>query len=135
MMEPDLPRILVVDDEPFMRTTVKAMLRMVGRFFVQDAADGSQAMARVDEFHPHIIICDVSMTPMDGITFVRRLHEHPDLDRRSTAVIMLTSDSNETTILTAAKLQLAGYLVKPVSPKQLGGLVTAILRHLELLPA
>jgi two-component system chemotaxis response regulator CheY len=120
------PRILVVDDEDFMRATVKAMLRVIGRFVVEEAEDGSAALAMVAYFRPDLVLCDVSMVPMGGLEFVRRLRGHDNEACRGTRVIMLTSDANETTILTAAQLQLNGYLVKPVSPKRLGVLVRAV---------
>ena len=73
MSDREPPRILIVDDEPFMRTTVKAMLRMIGRFLVMDATDGTDALAKVSSFKPDLIICDIGMTPMGGIEFVDRL--------------------------------------------------------------
>ena len=132
MSDREPPRILIVDDEPFMRTTVKAMLRMIGRFLVMDATDGTDALAKVSSFKPDLIIFDIGMVPMGGIEFVDRLHEHDDIDRRQTAVIMLTADRNETTIMAATRLQLAGYLVKPVSSKKLGTLVNMVFQHLNL---
>jgi two-component system chemotaxis response regulator CheY len=112
-----------------MRKTVRAMLRMIGRFSVQEAEDGESALRKIDQFRPNLIICDVGMAPMGGIEFVERLHRLADTVLRATPVIMLTADRNETTIKTAARLQLAGYLVKPVSPKQLGALVNVVLKH------
>ena len=132
MSERELPRILVVDDEPFMRTTVKAMLRMVGRFKVLEAEDGTDALEKVGSFKPDLIICDIGMTPMGGIEFVDRLHAYDDIDRQQTAVIMLTEDRSVATIMAATRLHLAGYLVKPVSPKKLGTLVNMVLQHLNL---
>jgi two-component system, chemotaxis family, chemotaxis protein CheY len=130
--EPQLPRILIVDDEPFMRTTVRIMLRLVGRFKTEDATDGDAALAKVDSFRPNIVISDVGMLPTGGVEFVEKLHIHPDPTVRATPVILLTADRNEETVRTAARLNLAGYLVKPVSAKQLGNLVNAILHRLQL---
>jgi two-component system chemotaxis response regulator CheY len=131
MKEPQLPRILIVDDEPFMRTTVKAMLRLVGKFAMQDAWDGDSALEKVDAFRPDIIICDVGMVPTGGVEFVEKLHIHPDPAMREIPIIMLTADRNEETVLTAARLRLAGYLVKPVAARQLGNLLRAILSRRE----
>jgi DNA-binding NarL/FixJ family response regulator len=86
----------------------------------------------VDGFRPHIIICDIEMLPTGGIEFVEKLHGHADPALRGTPVIMLTADRNEATIQTAARLRLAGYLVKPVSSKQLTDLVRTALKRLGL---
>lgn len=132
MSDQELRRILVVDDEPFMRKTVKAMLRMIGRFTVEEAEDGMAALVKIGQFRPNLIICDVGMAPVGGIEFVERLHRLTDAVLRAAPVIMLTADRNEATIKTAARLKLAGYLVKPVSPKQLGVLVNAVIRQLDM---
>jgi len=121
-------RILVVDDESFMRSTVRLMLRVVGRFIVEEAADGAAALAALAVFRPDLVLCDVDMLPMGGIEFVEKLRYHTDHAQRGTRVIMLTADAKEATILTAARLQLNGYLLKPVSPKQLGALIHNVLK-------
>jgi len=120
-------RILVVDDERFMRTTIKSMLRAAGDFYVDEAADGAAALATIDVFRPHLVLCDVAMSPMGGIEFVERLRRHTDEARRATRVIMLTANANEETVRFAKRLQLDGYLLKPVSSKQLGALVRDVI--------
>jgi len=121
------PRILVVDDESFMRMTVRSMLRVIGRFNVEEAADGAAALATLAVFRPDLVLCDIGMAPMGGIEFVEKLRRDHDEARRATRVIMLTADANEATILTVVRLRLVGYLLKPVSPKQLGALVRGVL--------
>jgi two-component system, chemotaxis family, chemotaxis protein CheY len=125
------PRILLVDDEAFMRRTARSMLRATGRFIVEEAADGAAALALLAWFLPDLVLCDVGMLPMSGMEFVERLRCHTDHTQRGTRVIMLTADANEATILSAAQLQLSGYLLKPVSPKQLGALVRRALNLQE----
>jgi CheY-like chemotaxis protein len=120
-------RILVVDDERFMRTTIKSMLRAAGYFNVDEAADGAAALSTIDVFRPHLVLCDVAMSPMGGIEFVEKLRCHTDEARRGTRVIMLTANANEETVHLAKRLQLDGYLLKPVSSKQLGALVGTVL--------
>lgn len=129
MKDVEPPRILIVDDEPFMRATIREMLRLVGRYTTQEAGDGDAALARVDSFRPDIVICDLEMMPTGGIEFVEKLHMHSDAGARATPVIMLTADRSESTVRTAARLGLAGYLVKPVASKQLGTLINAILQR------
>jgi CheY-like chemotaxis protein len=121
-------KVLIVDDEAFMRRTIKAMLRVVGRFLVEEADDGDAALALLPTFRPDIVLCDIQMPRVDGLQFVRQLRDHREGDLRETPVLMLTVSADEATILDAARLQLSGYLVKPVSPKLLGSHISAIVR-------
>lgn len=120
MSNPKTPRILIVDDERFMRTTVKQMLRLIGQFTFEEAGDGAAALLAVAGFKPDLVICDNGMAPMSGLEFLDKLRDHDDEALRRTPVIMLTGDAKEGTLLDAARMQVSGYLVKPVSPKQLG---------------
>jgi two-component system chemotaxis response regulator CheY len=120
MNNPQLRRILIVDDEPFMRATVKQMLRLSGQFTFEEAGDGAAALNAVAEFKPDLVICDNGMVPMTGLDFLKKLRAHEDEALRRTLVIMLTADAKEETLLGAARLKVSGYLVKPVSPKKLG---------------
>ncbi|HXA24304.1 MAG TPA: response regulator [Acetobacteraceae bacterium] len=121
-------KVLIVDDEPFMRRTIKAMLRVVGRFLVEEADDGDAALALLPTFRPDIVLCDIQMPRVDGLQFVRQLRNHREGDLRETPVLMLTVSADEATILDATRLKVSGYLVKPVSPKLLGSHISAIVR-------
>jgi two-component system, chemotaxis family, chemotaxis protein CheY len=112
----DLRKVLVVDDEPFMRRTIKAVLRMAGKFLVEEADDGDAALALLPTFKPDIVLCDVQM-----------LRGHREAALRDTPVIMLTGNPDEATVLNATRLKVSGYLVKPVSPKQLAARIEAAL--------
>ena len=90
----------MVDDEPFMRRTIKAVLRMAGKFLVEEADDGDAALA---------------LNP----TFVEQLRRHREASLRDIPSIMLTVNADEATVLNASRLKVSSYLVKPVSPKQL----------------
>jgi two-component system, chemotaxis family, chemotaxis protein CheY len=122
----DALKVLIVDDEPFMRRTIKVMLRVVGRFLVEEADDGASALDLVATFEPDLVLCDIRMPGMSGLQFVEQLRTHPLETLRNTPVLMLTVDAGEATILDAARLKVSGYLVKPVSPKQLGRHINAI---------
>ncbi len=59
--EAKVRKVLVVDDEPFMRRMIKAVLRMAGKFLVEEADDGDAALALIPTFKPDIVLCDVQM--------------------------------------------------------------------------
>lgn len=121
-------RILIVDDEPFMRSTIKAMLRVVGRFIVSDAEDGETALRLLRTAKPELVLCDIGMQPMNGLQFVERLRNHDNHALRDIAVVMLTGHADEATIHIAADLRINGYLVKPISPRLLGDRLQAVFR-------
>jgi two-component system chemotaxis response regulator CheY len=123
MNTPKLERILVVDDEPFIRRTVKSILRVVGQFQLDEAEDGESALAMVTSFRPDVVFCDVGMAPMDGFTFLDRLRQHEDEAVRKTRIVMLTADASEATVKTALRLKPDGYLIKPVSPRKVASLL------------
>ena len=78
MSELEGRRILVVDDEPFMRRTIKAVLRVIDQFVIAEADNGVVALGLLAEFKPDVVLCDVAMPHMDGLEFVAQLREHPD---------------------------------------------------------
>ncbi len=120
-------RILVVDDEPFMRMTIRAVLRAVDRFDVRESVDGDDALVMIEEFKPDVVLCDISMPRVGGLEFVARLRQHPELSVRDTPVVIMTGHAAEATVYDAVKLQISGFLVKPVSPKSMGGYLHKIL--------
>lgn len=121
-------RVLIVDDEPFMRSTIKAMLRIIGKFIVSEAPDGESALRMLPTVKPEVVLCDVNMSPMNGLQFVEHLRQHPDPGLCEIAVVMQTVNDDETTIQSAAHLRINGYLLKPMSPKQLRDRLRAIFR-------
>lgn len=131
-MQLHAPKILIVDDDRFIRSTIKVVLRAVGRFAVAEADDGDTALMKTDEFKPHVVLCDITMPRMGGLDFVAQLRCHPDARMRETPVVMLTGHADESTVQDAVKLQVSGFLVKPVSPKALGAQLRRILgRQME----
>jgi two-component system, chemotaxis family, chemotaxis protein CheY len=115
----DAVRVLVIEDEPFMRATIKQMLRMLGNPDIREAGDGQTALETIASFHPQVVLCDIGMKPMSGLQFVEKLRGQGDAEMRATPVVMLTGDGAQSTVAEAAKLGISGYLVKPISPKNL----------------
>lgn len=127
-------KILIVDDDRFIRTTLRAVLRAIDRFDVQEAEDGDMGLVNVDNFRPDVVLCDVDMPHMGGLEFVAMLRAHPAPTIRDTPVVMLTSHAEQATVADAARLKISGYLIKPVSPKRLGALLDKILGRRVALP-
>ncbi len=112
-------KILIVDDEPFMRSTIRAVLRAIDRFNVADADDGDIGLELVATFRPELVLCDIAMPRLGGLQFVAQLRTSQDPVLRVTPVVILTGHADHATVLDAARLQISGFVVKPVSPKLL----------------
>ena len=121
-------RVLVLEDQPFIRTLLKQLLRSLGTRDVREGADGTEGLKLLDEGRmPDLVLCDFQMTPMDGLTFVRQVRESANPVRAKLPMIMLTAAADEEVVRTAAGLGVGGFLVKPVSQRMLAERMTAAL--------
>jgi DNA-binding response OmpR family regulator len=109
-------KVLTIEDQPDIRRLIRMTLEFKG-FEVIEAADGALGLGMARKEHPDLILLDVMMPGMDGLTVARTLSTDPDL--RRIPVVMLSA-------LGAAADQAAGldagsraYLVKPFSPWEL----------------
>jgi two-component system OmpR family response regulator len=117
-------RILVVDDELSISELLSIALRYEG-FEVETAADGAAALARFEEFRPHLLLLDVMMPGIDGFEVARRLAER----RSEVPIIFLTA--RDTTEDKIRGLTLGGddYVTKPFSIEELVARIRTILRR------
>lgn len=101
--------ILVVDDSAICREPMAAMLRLAG-YETLEAANGEEALQIAQEKMPDLIIMDISMPVMDGLTCLARLRTLPDAVHMP--VVMLTSSSERKTVVQAAHLGISKFLLK-----------------------
>jgi two-component system chemotaxis response regulator CheY len=110
-------KILLIDDDPFIRTTIRQILDIVGiagaNVYEADSALGG--MKETLRMRPDLVFCDVHMPNEDGFVYVAHLRESRIGNVAQIPVVMLTSDSGERTVIEAKSLKVNGYLVKPVS--------------------
>lgn len=118
-------KILVIDDQEFVRTIVKKMLQQLGTGEVLEAQDGNSGMDMVRKETPDLVICDIQMRPVDGFGFVKQLRADDVVGR--TPVIMLTAHTDSTTISRAKDLDIGAFLAKPVLPPALKERISQVL--------
>ncbi|MEM9337744.1 MAG: ATP-binding protein [Bacteroidota bacterium] len=121
----DKPSILLVEDHPDMRRYISQLLH--GHYRVTEAVDGQQALDALSEFTPDLIISDVMMPVMDGLTFAKKLKEDPK--HRLTPFITLTAHANERDKLTAYRTGVDDYMVKPFDAEELLARVQNLLTN------
>ncbi|MEK6255828.1 MAG: response regulator transcription factor [Chloroflexota bacterium] len=118
-------RILVVDDEERIVRFIRLNLEQDG-FQVLEAFTGQQAMDRLRETLPDLIVLDVMLPDIDGFEVLRLIRENHDI-----AVIMLTAKGEEDDRIHGLELGADDYVTKPFSPRELVSRVRAVLRRTE----
>jgi two-component system KDP operon response regulator KdpE len=119
------PTILIVDDEPRMVRFVKMNLDLEG-YVTLDANNGMQALEKVRNHQPDLVLLDVEMPGMDGFETLRRIREVSDAP-----VIMLTVRADEDDRIKGLDLGADDYVTKPFSPRELSSRIRAVLRRFE----
>ena len=112
--------IMVVDDSASIRMVVGIALRGAG-YEVIEAKDGQDALNKMSGQKLHLIISDVNMPIMDGITFVKAVKQMPSY--RFTPIIMLTTESDESKKSEGQAAGAKAWVVKPFKPEQMIGAV------------
>jgi len=108
--------ILVVDDSGSFRTVVKLALQKAG-YSVIEAVDGQDAVGKLTGAKINLIVCDVNMPNMDGLTFLKHVKSLPAY--KFTPVIMLTTESQEAKKAEGRSAGAKAWITKPFRPSQL----------------
>lgn len=112
--------VMVIDDSRSLRQLVNQTLTRAG-YTVIEACDGVDALERLAGAKVHVMVCDVNMPRMDGLTFVRRvktLEQH-----KFTPIVILTTEGAEALMKEGKAAGAKGWMVKPFSPEQLLNIV------------
>lgn len=123
-------RIMVVEDDPLMRTFTVNTLKRLGVVQLHECGDGTAALKAAGAFRPDIILTDIHMQPMDGLAFVQKLRSSPSAALESTQVIFMSADSSRETFSAALPLGVAAYIVKPPRLADLKNKIEAALRNM-----
>lgn len=116
--------IMVVDDSSSLRQVVGIALKSAG-YDVIEAADGQIALNKLTGQKVNLIVCDVNMPNMDGITFVKELKQLANY--KFTPVIMLTTESSESKKREGQAAGARAWVVKPFKPEVLLGAVQKLV--------
>jgi two-component system phosphate regulon response regulator PhoB len=120
------PSVLVVDDEAAIRDMIRYALERA-KMDVQTAADAQQALVRISEKRPDIILMDWMMPGVSGIELTRRLRR--DAFTEDIPIIMLTAKVTEDDKVAGLEAGTDDYVIKPFSPRELLARIRAVLRR------
>lgn len=116
-------RILIVDDEPELRSMLRQYLTREG-FDVAESTTGNNALAAISDSEPDLVLLDVGLPDIDGFEVLRRVRESSDVP-----VIMLTARDEEIDRVVGLSVGADDYVVKPFSPRELVARIQAVLRR------
>ncbi|OAI39895.1 hypothetical protein AYO40_05335 [Planctomycetaceae bacterium SCGC AG-212-D15] len=108
--------VLIVDDSTMVRMMVREALAADG-YQIQEACDGRAALALVKTVTPNLVVTDINMPEMDGISLIRALRDLPE--HRMTPILVLTSEAGDDIIRNGKNAGATGWLVKPFDADQL----------------
>lgn len=108
-------RIVIVDDEPITRLDIRDILQCAGHEVVGEAADGFEAIRICQEKRPDLVIMDIKMPVLDGLTASKKIVA----EGTASGIILLTAYSDQQYVLKAKGFGALGYLVKPLHEQSL----------------
>lgn len=118
-------RVVVAEDEALLRCGLVALVEHDGDIQVVGEADqGGAALARVRETRPDVVLMDVRMPGLDGITATQLIRQDPDV--ASVGVLVLTTFAEDETVLEALRAGADGYVLKDLEPDELREAVRAV---------
>jgi DNA-binding NarL/FixJ family response regulator len=118
-------RVLIVDDDPLVRSGLRMMLSGADRIaIVAEAGDGSEVLAAVDAHRPDVVLMDLRMPNVDGLAATALLHGQP----RPPHVLVLTTFDADELVLRALRAGAEGFVLKDTPPAE-------IVRAIELVAA
>ncbi len=136
-------RVLLVDDQPLVRTGVRALLERDEEIeVVAESENGREALVDIDRHRPDVVLLDLQMPAMDGLAVLRELERRggrpaPGVDRstgahvdtstvRGVRVVVLTTFGEDDNVFTALRLGASGFLLKDAGPRQLRDAVRTV---------
>ncbi|ARU56917.1 chemotaxis protein CheY [Oleiphilus messinensis] len=108
--------ILIVDDSASVRHVVSEALSAVG-YNVIEAEDGKDGLAKLNTRRVHLIISDVNMPNMDGISMAKEIKQNPQ--HKFTPIVMLTTEGDDKTKQAGKAAGVRAWMVKPFKPEQM----------------
>ena len=123
-------RIVLVDDQPLVRNGIASLLRARGHDVVGEAGDGQQGLEVVRSAHPDLVLIDLNMPVLDGLSATRLLKtEHPHLK-----IVVLTVSDDEQDLIEAVKSGAHGYLLKDLEADDFFEAIDAVEHGESVIP-
>ena len=122
-------KVLVVDDEHYMRKVVRTLLMSIGVRTIYEAADGPAGLELIHSAAPDVVIVDWQMPGIDGADFVRMVRSPATFPLPNVPIIMLTGHGERSRVIESVQVGVNEFLLKPVSSKALQDRLVAVLTN------
>jgi len=122
-------KVVVVDDEHYMRKVVRTMLESIGVRYVHEAPNGPAGLDMISAVAPDVVILDWQMPGLDGPAFVRIVRSPGTFPYPDVPIIMLTGHGERSRVVEAIKIGVNEFLLKPVSVKALQDRMVSVLTN------
>jgi two-component system chemotaxis response regulator CheY len=116
--------VLIVDDYNTMVRIIRNLLRQLGFEHIDDASDGSSALAKMQERKYGLVISDWNMEPMTGYDLLQKVRANPEMS--DTPFIMVTAESKTENVVAAKKAGVSNYIVKPFNAQTLKSKIDSV---------
>lgn len=117
--------ILIVDDYKTMLRIIRSLLNQIGFNNVDEAPDGSSALARLKEKKYELVISDWNMEPMTGLELLKNIRSDEAL--KTIPFIMVTAESKTDNVIAAKQAGVSNYIVKPFNAETLKAKLASVL--------
>lgn len=124
----DALKVLIVEDNPHMRALLRALLTALGTQTPYEATEGESGLALFREKRCDLILCDLSMKPMDGLTFTR-LARGPGSANPYVPIVMISGYTERHRVEAARDAGVTEFLAKPVTPQNLFSRIAEIIER------
>src|SRR6266536_664064 len=121
----ELPKVLIIDDDPNTLATLADALMWVGRYKVEVAQDGYEGLIRVGSFRPHVLILDIRMPGLDGFQVCWRVKAEPG--SRATRILVMSGHIHGDTEAQVMEAGADVFLAKPVQLTRLQAAVDRLI--------
>lgn len=122
-----ITKVLVVDDEHYMRKVVRTLLMSMGIRTIFEAPDGPSGLEMIRTNVPDVVILDWEMPGLDGPSFVRMVRSPETFPQPDVPIIMLTGHGERSRVIEAVQVGVNEFLLKPVSSKSLQDRLISVL--------
>lgn len=119
--------VMIVDDYKTMLRVIRNLLSQIGFRNVDEAGDGTQALALVRQKQYGLIISDWNMEPMSGLDLLKNVRNAAENHIRAVPFIMITAENKMENVVAAKQAGVSNYIVKPFSAEILKGKIATVL--------
>ena len=123
-------KILIVDDSITIRRIISTALKTVGYSETLEAANGKDALAKLESGTVDFIITDWNMPEMNGLDFIKEVRSKPMY--ASMPILMVTTRGTEHDVIEALQAKVNSYIVKPFTPQELKEKIEGILKTVQV---